>query len=129
MIDSLTHPNLLKTCLRGATQNANESINSVVWSILPKSKYHGFRSIRGAAAVAALFFNRGRSGLLKFFDKIGISITGELLTAILGKDYKRIEKASTDIRQRDSITQNKRTQRFEKGASIEEETDYGAGMF
>ena len=65
MIDALTDPKLLRRCLRGATQNANESINSVVWSILPKSKYHGYRSIRGAAAISSLYFNRGRSGLIK----------------------------------------------------------------
>ncbi|CAF4881343.1 unnamed protein product [Rotaria socialis] len=92
MIDTLTNPILLRRCLRGATQNANESINSVVWSILPKSKYHGYRSIRGAAAISLIFFNRGRSGLAEFFDQVGIPVTDELLGVLLGKDYKRIEK-------------------------------------
>ncbi|CAF3020724.1 unnamed protein product, partial [Rotaria socialis] len=92
MIDTLTNPILLRRCLRGATQNANESINSVVWSILPKSKYHGYRSIRGAAAISLIFFNRGRSGLAEFFDQVGIPVTDELLCVLLGKDCKRIEK-------------------------------------
>ncbi|CAF1542381.1 unnamed protein product, partial [Rotaria sordida] len=110
MIDTLTNPILLRRCLRGATQNANESINSVVWSILPKSKYHGYRSIRGAAAISSIFFNRGRSGLVKFFDQVGIPVTDELLGALLGKDYKRIEKAENNTQRHDIIKRRKERQ-------------------
>jgi hypothetical protein len=129
MIDRLTNPSLLKRCLRGATQNANESLNSVVWSILPKVKYHGYRSIRGAAAISSVFFNRGRSGLLKFFDEVGISITGELLTALLGKDHKRIEKATLHTEQHELIKRRKEQQRLAAQMATDEEMDYGSGMF
>lgn len=129
MIATLTDPNLLRRCLRGATQNANESINSVVWSILPKSKHHGYRSIRGAAAIAAIFFNRGRSGLIKFFDQVGIAITEELLDALLGKDFRRIEKAETNNQRRNIIKQRKEEQRIEAQIAEEEEMDYKSGMF
>jgi hypothetical protein len=129
MIDTLTNPTLLRRCLRGATQNANESINSVVWSILPKTKYHGYRSIRGAAAISSIFFNRGRSGLVKFFDQVGISITEELLGALLDKDFKRTEKAENSIQQREIIKQRKEQQRILAQTEDDEEMDYGAGMF
>jgi hypothetical protein len=96
MIDILTNPTLLRRCLRGATQNANKSINSVVGSILPKGKYHGYRSTRVAAAISSIFFNRDRSGLINFFDQVGIPIIEELLDGLLGKDYKPIEKAENN---------------------------------
>ena len=111
------------------TQNANESINSVVWSILPKAKYHGYRSVRGAAAIATIFFNRGRSGLVKFFDKVGISVTEELLGALLGKDCRRIEKAENNTQRRDIIKRQKDQQRIHAQVIEDEEMDYTAGMF
>lgn len=129
MIDTLTNPTLLRRCLRGATQNANESINSAVWSILPKAKYHGYRSIRGAAAISSIFFNRGRSGLVKFFDQVGISVTDELLGALLGKDFKRIEKAENNTQRQNIIQRQKEQQRRQGQIAEDEEMDYGAGMF
>ncbi|GFV82787.1 uncharacterized protein TNCV_4147551 [Trichonephila clavipes] len=35
----LSDPELLKTCLRGNTQNPNESINNVIWSRVPKKTF------------------------------------------------------------------------------------------
>lgn len=128
MIDTLTDPQLLRRCLRGATQNANESINSVVWSILSKTKYHGYHTVRGAAAIATIFFNRGRSGLVKFFDEVQIPVTEQLLDAILEKDCVRIETAERNTQQFETIRRRKEQQRMV--AEIEEDQmDYSAGMF
>ena len=129
MINTLTDQSLLRRCLRGATQNANESINSVIWSILPKAKYHGYRSIRGAAAIAAIFFNRGRSGLIKFFDQVGIPITEELLSTLLGKDCKRVAKAEDNTQRQEIIKKHKEQQRLQSQLAEEEELDCRAGMF
>lgn len=128
MIDLLTDRDLLRRCLRGATQNANESINSIIWSILPKSKYHGYRSIRGAAAIATIFFNHGRSELVNVFRELDISITDDLLEALLDKDQKRLEKAMADTNDRESIKKEKQQRRSTIDAS-EDEMDYAPGMF
>jgi hypothetical protein len=101
----------------------------VVWSILSKDKNHGYRSIRGAAALAVLFFNRGRSGLTQFFDKIDVPVTEELLDAILGKDLRRINKAQVNTQSRAEIRDRKQQKRFEESVTMDEEMDYGAGMF
>ncbi|CAF3081065.1 unnamed protein product, partial [Rotaria sp. Silwood2] len=108
MINTLADQSLLRRCLRDATQNANESINSALWSILPKAKYHGYRSIGDAAAIAAIFFNRGRSGLIKFFNQVGISITEELLNTLLGKDSKRVAKAEDNTQRQEIIKKYKK---------------------
>ncbi|CAF3259605.1 unnamed protein product [Rotaria sp. Silwood2] len=120
MIDKLTDASLLQRCLRASTQNANESINSVLWSILPKTKYHGYRSVRGASAIASIFFNRGRSGLLKFFDQVGISVTEELFSTLLGKDNKRIEKAEYNMQQKETIKKQKQQQRLQSQLAEDE---------
>ena len=129
MIDSLTHPALLRRCVRGTTQNANESINSVVWSILSKMKYHGYQSIRDATAISSIFSNRGRSGLVKFFDQVGIPITEGLLDALLEKDLKRIEKAENNAQRSEAIKQRKDQQRMQAQIEEDKEVDYGSGLF
>lgn len=78
MINDLTSKELLSRCVRGLTQNSNESLNSVVWSILSKSKHHGFSSVQGAAAAAAVYFNGGRTAVLEFFEQGGIDINHNL---------------------------------------------------
>ncbi|GBM16058.1 hypothetical protein AVEN_163104-1 [Araneus ventricosus] len=35
----LSHPDLLKKCVHGNTQNPNESVNNVIWSRVPKSTF------------------------------------------------------------------------------------------
>ena len=68
----------------GATQNSNECLNSIVWAILSKTKNHGHRSIRGAAALACLYFNKGRSGLIDYFHYIGVDVNEEFINIVIG---------------------------------------------
>lgn len=44
----------------GLSQNANESVNSLVWNRCPKYRYRGFTSV--AAGSAALQLNIGAAG-------------------------------------------------------------------
>ena len=69
----------------GATQNSNECFNSIVWSIVSKTKNHGYRCISGAGALVCLYFNEGRAGRLDFFKYIDIDVNDELIANILGK--------------------------------------------
>ena len=48
-------------CVRGATQNNNESINSLVWARCPKHKNHGVKVVCAAAASAICQFRSGAS--------------------------------------------------------------------
>ena len=38
---ALTKPELLKKCLHGKTQNANESFNGIIWNRIPKATHDG----------------------------------------------------------------------------------------
>ncbi|CAF1595511.1 unnamed protein product [Didymodactylos carnosus] len=86
LITKLTNESLLRRCLRGVTQNANESLNGIVTFV--DIKTHDFRSIRGAAALASLYFNSGRTLLAEFFEETGININSLLLSNLLSKDEK-----------------------------------------
>ena len=60
----LTNKALLRRCLRGATQNVNESLNQVIWTRAPKVRFAGVETIRHAAARAVLEWNKGSQSLL-----------------------------------------------------------------
>ena len=55
----LSDEKLLARCVQGATQNPNESINSLVWARCPKHKFNGAGPVQFAAASAVLAFNGG----------------------------------------------------------------------
>ena len=52
---------LLLRCLPGYSQNANESINGLVWNRAPKHHYKGLKSVEMAAMSAIMHFNSGAS--------------------------------------------------------------------
>lgn len=63
---------LLNKCLDGYTQNANESFNSIIWKLCPKSKNHGLKTVQTAVAIAACVFNDGGSSLLSILKEMNI---------------------------------------------------------
>jgi len=129
MIDDLTSKELLSKCTRGLTQNSNESLNSVLWSILSKAKHHGFASVQGAAAAASLYFNGGRTALLEFFEQAGIEINQDLYLNLLSTDEKRIRKAEIMTSRRQILILQKNKQRQQSMEAENDTTEYGAGLF
>jgi hypothetical protein len=129
MIKDLSSKELLSRCVRGLTQNSNESLNSVVWSILSKSKYHGFSSIQGAAATASVYFNGGRASLLEFFEQSGIKINEDLYLNLNARDEKRIKKAEQLAEQRQTLILQKSKQRRQSMQATNDTSEYGSGLF
>ncbi|OXU21916.1 hypothetical protein TSAR_008138 [Trichomalopsis sarcophagae] len=48
----LSEPELLRNCLGGQTQNANESFNNVLWNIAPKTDFVGLETLEITAYIA-----------------------------------------------------------------------------
>lgn len=69
---TLSDTKLLQRCVRGATQNRNESINAMVWVRCPKHKHHGFKFVRCAVAAAVCHFHSGSSSRLKIMARLSI---------------------------------------------------------
>ncbi|CAN8010699.1 unnamed protein product [Ixodes pacificus] len=56
----LSDQKLLKRCQRAKTQNANESLHSVIWSLSSKEQHASLFSVECAVAQAVLRFNCGK---------------------------------------------------------------------
>lgn len=65
---------LLKKCLHGGTQNANESFHSVIWSRYPKEKFAGRSRVELAVADATVTFNDGQAARVDIFRQAGLTI-------------------------------------------------------
>ncbi|CAF2949907.1 unnamed protein product [Rotaria sp. Silwood2] len=129
MILKLTAKQLLRRCLRGITQNSNESLNSVVWSILTKSKHHGFHAVRGSAALAAMYFNSGSSILIDYFKQHGIKTSEALLKHLFEKDKKRIINLKNNNEQRQNRIKKKASDRENSIKAASDVVDYNPGGF
>ena len=68
----LSSEDLLKKCLHGETQNANESLNNVIWNKCPKSVYVGRPVLEMGVHSAVLEFNEGSCGIDSVFKHFGI---------------------------------------------------------
>ena len=64
----LGNPELLKTCLNGYHQNANESLHSLVWRFCPKRLHMGSNNVELACALAVRCFNDGSTSLANVCD-------------------------------------------------------------
>ena len=83
---TLSDDNLLKRCVLGATQNANECINGIVWSRCHKQKHHGSKSVHCAVASSVLQFHCGAASRLVIMEKL----------LIPGGEYTSKSSASKD---------------------------------
>lgn len=63
---------LLKKCLHGMTQNANESFNALIWERVPKSNYVGYTQLEIGVYDAVAVFNDGRSATLDILQAMGL---------------------------------------------------------
>lgn len=59
IFERLADKKLLQRCMRGQTQNANEALHSVIWSLAPKDKNASLFAVEAAVAEAVIRFNLG----------------------------------------------------------------------
>ena len=63
-----SNESLLLKCLQGKTQNANESINSIIWTKCPKNIYVQGNVLKMGVALAVINFNN-RNWHIKYVHK------------------------------------------------------------
>ena len=86
----LSKDELLKKCLHGRTQNANESINQLIWQKCPKSVYVQRFTLEAGVASAVINFNDGVSGIINVLEKVNV-VPGDMLKLFCSKtDNNRI---------------------------------------
>lgn len=89
----LAHPGLLKKCVRGFTQNANESINNLIWKFAPKKKNHGIVTVKTAVALAVGVFNDGAVTLALTMKQLDLEVGVHARRCFDEMDADRIQNA------------------------------------
>ena len=69
---ALPKPELLKKCLHGKTQNANESFNGMIWNRIPKATHVGINNLSLGVYDAIAYFNYGMKATLDVFKMLNI---------------------------------------------------------
>ena len=82
---------LLEKCLHGYTQNANESLHSVVWKFCPKELFLGKVSVDTACAMAVCSFNDGATSLSTIASRLGLKPSPFCDHHLKRKDAQRIQ--------------------------------------
>lgn len=127
----LSHPDLLKKCLHGRTQNVNESFNGVLWSRIPKINFVGVHTLKFGTLDAVVTFNEGNKGRLQVLEDIGIKVGKNCAKTFRAVDINRIQKSEIAAKE-ETKHARKRTRMIRKKLLDEEnekEPDYESGMF
>lgn len=90
---ALANPEVLKKCLKGKSQNPNESLNNLIWSRIPKRTFVGLDTLNFGVYEAVLSFNEGYVSKLKMMEELGLKIGSRLVTAMKKLDAERVRKA------------------------------------
>ena len=119
----------------GLTQNANESLHSVLWHNAPKTKHVGQKSLQASASIAVCTFNEGSMMLAAILADMDVQCNRRTLTHFVSMDKERNRckvKAVTDTQKRrrrllksQFISAESSRRKREKGAS----TTYKSGCF
>ena len=85
----LSQRDLLERCLMGATQNANESFNGVIWRMCPKEVNAGHQVVEMAANLATVTFNDGATGLCEVLKEMGCHVGEHTKAGLALEDAER----------------------------------------
>ncbi|XP_025995458.2 uncharacterized protein LOC105204411 [Solenopsis invicta] len=128
--EDLSKDKLLERCLGGFTQNANESLNQLIWRIPPKKLSGSKQIVEFAAYVAACTFNEGAGVFLSFLSDMNVSLRPSAYEYARLEDSCRINRA--DIRAEQHSKEARIKRRLEKKRGQEHQSAgivlYGAGI-
>ncbi|GBM35272.1 hypothetical protein AVEN_45535-1 [Araneus ventricosus] len=129
----LSHPDLLKKCVHGKTQNPNESVNNVIWSRVPKSKFVQIEALSLGVYDAVCTYNEGNSAKLQALKKLGIQPREYTSHALLRLDKEKLLRSKYTFSQQSK--ERRKGKRYErkseeyKNKNNAQIAGYGAGMF
>lgn len=127
----LSNDALLKRCLGGYTQNANESFNNVIWRMAPKSTNSSATIIQIATFLAVGLFNEGSQSLLRVMRNMGITVGRNAAQFAASTDSRRCDQA--DIRAQHATREARMNRRLSKNQKndenvSQEDSQYGPGI-
>lgn len=131
----LSNPELLKRCLHRGTQNANESLNNLIWTRIPKNIFVMKETLELGVYEAVASYNTGNLARLDILDNLGICPGQQCVRTMKKLDEVRVKKAEKSIQEleikcRKNLTMAKK--RLEDQYEQQEGPDnpsYGPGMY
>ncbi|KAH7943532.1 hypothetical protein HPB52_009188 [Rhipicephalus sanguineus] len=120
----LSDESLLARCCEGKTQNASESLHSVIWTQTSKNGNASLESVKRAAAEAVAIYNQGRRATNESIAASLGYIAGDcLVRRSLEKDSLRLRKANA-THLKSTNTKKTLARRHKTGAT----EDYSPGL-
>lgn len=118
----LSDPQLLERCKGNKTQNAAESLHSVIWSVLSKDEHASLFAVETAVHEAVARYNSGnRRAYVEFCASLGIQPAAHALRRASEKDLRRSRKAAH--------AHQIKGQRTKKATAPKDTKDYASGAF
>ena len=124
----LGNPDLLKKCLKGYTQNANEALHSLVWRFCPKTLFLGTSAVKCAGALAVVQFNDGVSSFFTFAESLGCEPTAMCKNVLIKRDRTRLSRSKYKESER-AKTLRKQCRKRRKGLEEKKEEEEGGPMY
>lgn len=127
----LSQQDLLKKCLHGKTQNPNESLNSVIWTRLPKTVFVRKETLTLGVHDAVMCFNAGVSKKTDVLRLLGTHDGINTAKGLKSIDMERIRYAEISARNATKDARIARRSKKRRKVDKEEEAEpqYSAGMF
>ncbi|KAM7293982.1 hypothetical protein ISCGN_023533, partial [Ixodes scapularis] len=123
VFERLGNEDLLARCSEGKTQNASESLHSMIWTQTSKNANASLDSVKRAAAEAVAVYNQGRRVTNESIAAGLRYATGDgLVRRSIEKDSLRLRKANA-VHQSSSSMKGRFSKRHQAGAS----RDYSPG--
>lgn len=106
---ALSDPELLKKCLKGKTQNPNESLNNLIWSRVPKRTFVSLDTLRFGVFDAVLSFNEGYLSKINVMEELGFVAGLNMVKAMKRLDWERVRKAQKAVEDLEKKVRQART--------------------
>ena len=85
----LTVESELSKCLHGQTQNANESLDALIWERAPKTRYCGLAKLKLCVYDAVSYFNYGALSIIDTLKLLGIDAGRYTLKSAVDANIQR----------------------------------------
>jgi hypothetical protein len=128
----LSHPDLLKRCVGGRTQNANESLNGLIWKFCPKTSNSGRHIVTIAVNIAVACFNDGKQAFISIFKELGLACGQSIIDHVAAADELRMktaDKRKSDCSFSARIAKRQKKKKENENNIIEEGQFYNPGAF
>ena len=123
-VDVLTNIDLLQRCLRGATQNQNEILNGLIWSLCPKKGFCGPSVAEMSTYLAVAHFNNGAVSPLAVLREMACEEGYFTERQLRLQDAVRVQKAEKKMKEAEKKRRKVRRRR-RKGKDEQKLDDEG----